>query len=134
MERTNARYLQSLPERIDLVTIDVVFISLRLILPMVRRWLSDAGQVIALIKPQFEAGRRQVAKGGVVRDEQVHRAVLSSVLEWAADRDWFLRGLTRSPIKGAKGNVEFLAWLSSVPGEALIDLPGAIDEVMLWQD
>jgi 23S rRNA (cytidine1920-2'-O)/16S rRNA (cytidine1409-2'-O)-methyltransferase len=135
MERTNARYLQSLPERIDLVTIDVVFISLRLILPMVRRWLSDTGQVIALIKPQFEAGRRQVAKGGVVRDEQVHRAVLSGVLGWAADRDWFLQGLTRSPIKGAKGNVEFLAWLSSsASGEVLIDLPGAIDEVMLQQD
>jgi len=134
MERTNARYLQRLPEPIDLATIDVAFISLRMILPAVRRWLSDEGQVVALIKPQFEAGQRQVGRGGVVRDERVHRAVLSSVLRWAADNEWFLKGLLRSPLKGPKGNIEFLAWLSMAPVNPAIDWLQEIDEVMLGQD
>ncbi|RLC56795.1 MAG: TlyA family rRNA (cytidine-2'-O)-methyltransferase, partial [Chloroflexota bacterium] len=84
MERTNARYLESLPEPVDLVTVDVSFISLGLILPMAVRWLKPGGQVVALIKPQFEAGRREVGKGGVVRDPQVHRRVLERVLDIAA--------------------------------------------------
>ncbi|MEA3340772.1 MAG: TlyA family RNA methyltransferase, partial [Chloroflexota bacterium] len=75
MERTNARYLEDLPEPVDLVTADVAFISLRIILPVAARWLRPDGQVVALIKPQFEAGRREVRKGGVVRDPDVHRRV-----------------------------------------------------------
>jgi 23S rRNA (cytidine1920-2'-O)/16S rRNA (cytidine1409-2'-O)-methyltransferase len=111
MERTNARYVDSLPEPIDLVTIDASFISLKLLLPQVARWLRPTGQVIALIKPQFEAGREQVGKGGVVRDVRTHRAVLRDILEWVVQNGWQLRGLTRSPIKGPKGNIEFLVWL-----------------------
>ncbi len=133
MERTNARYLSSIPELVNLATIDVAFISLRLILPQVKRWLCPAGQVVALIKPQFEAGRGQVGKGGVVRDERTHRAVLCAVLEWAQRNEWLLMGLTRSPIKGSKGNVEFLAWLgidTQAPGIPVID---AIDKALAEQ-
>lgn len=129
MERTNARYLERLPEAIDLVTIDVSFISLRLILPQAIEWLAAGGQVIALIKPQFEAGPDRVGKGGVVRDEDTRRAVLREVLSWALAHGWSLFGLTTSPIKGAKGNVEFLAWLGT-DRPAILDLEQAINDVV----
>jgi len=111
MERTNVRYLESLPEPVDLVTIDVSFISLRLVLPAALRVLSGSGQVIALIKPQFEAGREQVGKGGVVRDRKVHRQVLLEVLEAARELGLVPLGLVPSPLRGPAGNVEFLAHL-----------------------
>ncbi|HET89806.1 MAG TPA: TlyA family RNA methyltransferase [Chloroflexi bacterium] len=110
MERVNARYLENLPELVALVTIDVSFISLALILAMVPGWLHPEGQVIALIKPQFEAGRRSVGKGGVVRDPAVHRQVLRRVLSAAAAEGLWLHGLMPSPLRGPAGNVEFLAW------------------------
>lgn len=112
MERTNARYLASLPEPIDLATVDVSFISLELVLPRVVNWLKPAGDIIALIKPQFEAGREEVGKGGVVKDPQVHRAVLDKILAWALDHGLAVRGLIASPLTGPAGNVEFLAHLS----------------------
>ena len=115
MERVNARYLETLPEAVDLVTIDASFISLRLILPAVQGWLAPDGRVVALIKPQFEAGRDKVEKGGVVRRRETHRAVLDGVLSWAAAHGWQVRGLTRSSIKGPKGNIEFLAWWGLAP-------------------
>jgi 23S rRNA (cytidine1920-2'-O)/16S rRNA (cytidine1409-2'-O)-methyltransferase len=121
MDRTNARYLETLPEPIDLVTIDVSFISLKLILPAVQGWLRDLratsprperGHIVALIKPQFEAGREQVGKGGVVRSPGTHRLVLEDITGWADEQGLVLRGLITSPITGAAGNVEFLAhWL-----------------------
>ncbi len=111
MERVNARYLQSLPEQVDLVTIDASFISLRLLLPAAARVLAKGGRLIALIKPQFEAGQRLVGKGGVVRKPEVHRLVLHRVIEDANATGWRLLGLTRSPITGPKGNVEFLMLL-----------------------
>jgi len=110
MERINARYLERLPEPVDLVTIDVSFISLRLILPRAVGWLRPAGHVVALIKPQFEAGRREVEKGGVVRDPAVHRAVLERVIRVADELGLGLGGLMVSPLRGPAGNVEFLAW------------------------
>jgi 23S rRNA (cytidine1920-2'-O)/16S rRNA (cytidine1409-2'-O)-methyltransferase len=110
MERTNARYVVSLPETVSLVTIDVSFISLSLILPVVVDWLEPSGQVVALIKPQFEAGRRDVGKGGVVRDPEVHRAVLENVLGVAPGLGLGLRGLIPSPLRGPAGNIEFLGW------------------------
>jgi len=119
MERTNARYLTTLPEPIDLATIDVSFISLRLVLPAVMGWLKPDGHIIPLIKPQFEAGRHQVGKGGVVRDEVVHRQALRSVLGWAADHGLYLQGLIRSPLTGPAGNIEFLAHLTREPGQPL---------------
>lgn len=116
MDRTNARYLERLPEPVDLATIDVSFIPLKLILPAVTGWLRPGGQIVALIKPQFEAGRGQVGKGGVVRDSAIHRAVLCDITGWAEARGLGLMGLLRSPLTGPAGNVEFLAhW---VPGRA----------------
>ena len=116
MDRTNARYLENLAEPVHLATIDVSFISLKLILPAVLGWLGEGGQIVALVKPQFEAGRGQVGKGGVVRDPGVHQQVLENLTTWAASGGMGLIGLTRSPITGPAGNVEFLAhW---VPGRA----------------
>ena len=116
MDRSNARHLAELPEPVDLATIDVSFISLRLILPAVRGWLHPEGQIVALIKPQFEAERDQVGKGGVIHDPAVHRAVLDNILTWAESQDWGLQGLVRSPITGPAGNIEFLAHWK--PGQA----------------
>ena len=127
MERTNARHLAALPETVDLVTVDVSFISLRLILPQVQKWLSDAGQVVMLIKPQFEAGRNHVGRGGIVRNTSTHRAVLEGVLEWGIRNGWVLCGLVPSPIKGAKGNVEFFAWLSLDRSAVSVDPHAAIE-------
>lgn len=127
LERTNARYVESLPEPVELVVIDVSFISLRLILPAVARWLSPAADVVALIKPQFEAGPESVGKGGIVRDAAVRRRVLEEVLGWAVGNGWGVAGLTLSSIQGADGNVEYLAWLrpsgtSTAPTELIDNL------------
>ncbi len=113
MERTNARYLQpdTLGELADVATIDVAFISLLKILPAVRRCLQPAGEVIALVKPQFEAGPARVGSRGVVRNPAVHRDVLQEVIAAAADQGWQVYGLTASPISGPEGNREFLLWL-----------------------
>jgi 23S rRNA (cytidine1920-2'-O)/16S rRNA (cytidine1409-2'-O)-methyltransferase len=133
MERTNARYLEALPEEVTLVTIDASFISLRLLLAVAQRWLAPGGQVVALIKPQFEAGREKVEKGGVVRNAQTHRQVLQSVLTWARDEGWIVRGLVRSPIKGPKGNIEFLVWLGTDAQESVLSIDLAIEQVMSQQ-
>lgn len=135
MERTNARYLEALPEPVSLVTIDASFISLTLILPQVQKWVAPGGQVVALIKPQFEAGPERVGKGGVVRDQDVHRDVLLTTLTWAQEHGWRILGLTRSPITGPKGNVEFLAWLGGAMGQepmepGIADLDGLVDAVI----
>jgi 23S rRNA (cytidine1920-2'-O)/16S rRNA (cytidine1409-2'-O)-methyltransferase len=108
MERTNARYLSALPEPVDLVTIDASFISLKLIFPAVVKWLNSPARVIALVKPQFEAGKDQVGKGGVVRDRAVHRHVLETVIAGAGQNDLELLGLIPSPVTGPAGNREFL--------------------------
>jgi 23S rRNA (cytidine1920-2'-O)/16S rRNA (cytidine1409-2'-O)-methyltransferase len=128
MEETNARHVERLPEPASLVVIDASFISLKILLPVVKGW-GGGGDVIALIKPQFEAGRKESAKHkGVIRDPEVHRAVLTDVLTFAQAQDFGVRGLARSPVLGPKGNVEFLAWLA-ITGEKFPDLTGLIDEV-----
>ena len=127
LERTNARYVESLPEPVELVVIDVSFISLRIILPAVAQWLGPAADVIALIKPQFEAGPESVGKGGIVRDAAVRRRVLADVLGWASAHNWGVGGLVRSSLVGGDGNVEYLVWLR--PGGASADLVGLIDSV-----
>lgn len=111
LERTNARHLVELPEPVSFVGIDVSFISLKLILPAVKKWLAAEADIVALIKPQFEAGPRQVGKGGIIKDTAVHEAVLTDILEWATNHDLAPVALMRSPVKGTDGNVEFLAWL-----------------------
>ena len=118
LERTNVRYLEALPGnvQVDLAVVDVSFIGLTLVLPAVARFLRPAGRVIALVKPQFEAGRDQVGKGGIVKDPAVHRQVLERLLGWVSHHGWSVRGLIPSPITGSKGNVEFLCLLAR--GEA----------------
>lgn len=114
MEGTNARFLDHLPEPVDLVVIDASFISLKMLLPVVKNWFSlQGGAVVALIKPQFEAGRQAVARGkGVVRDQQLHRQVLGEVLSFAQQAGFQVNGLIRSPLLGPKGNAEFLVYLA----------------------
>ncbi|MHB1131440.1 MAG: TlyA family RNA methyltransferase [Chloroflexota bacterium] len=111
LERTNARYLTTLAEPVDIATLDVSFISLTLVLPAVAGWLKPGGRAVALVKPQFEAGRGQVPRGGVVRDPAVHRQVLEKVIVWATSNGWSVAGLTTSPLLGPAGNREFLALL-----------------------
>lgn len=111
MERTNARYVADLPEPIELVVIDASFISLKLLLPVIQGWIVADGDIIALIKPQFEAGKQDVGKGGVVRDRQIHKRVIHDILEFATQQKFGVMGLTLSPLKGPAGNIEFLVWL-----------------------
>lgn len=115
LEGTNVRQLTSFAEAMDLVTIDVSFISLKVILPVVRRWLKpDQGQVIALIKPQFEAGRKEVARGkGVIRSAEIHKRVIEEIRQTIRALGFVEKGLCESPLLGPKGNKEFLIWLSN---------------------
>jgi 23S rRNA (cytidine1920-2'-O)/16S rRNA (cytidine1409-2'-O)-methyltransferase len=130
IERTNIRQLDALPDgaHADCGVVDVSFISLKLVLPAMQRLMQPHGFVVALIKPQFEAGPRDVGKGGIVRDPAVHRRVLHDILAAAHGLGLPPHGLTRSPITGAEGNVEFLAWLGGA-GPAL-DVDAAIAEVV----
>jgi 23S rRNA (cytidine1920-2'-O)/16S rRNA (cytidine1409-2'-O)-methyltransferase len=155
MEETNARFVESLPEPLGLVTIDTSFISLKILLPVVKGWTSSpspapsehplptplkgegeggrgvGGEVIALIKPQFEAGRLQSAKGeGVIRDPDIHRRVLEDVLAFARSEGYAVRGLIRSPLLGPKGNVEFLAWVD-LSGRDSVDPAATIEGVII---
>jgi 23S rRNA (cytidine1920-2'-O)/16S rRNA (cytidine1409-2'-O)-methyltransferase len=119
MERTNLRTLHELPEPIDLATLDLSFISLRLVLPAVTELLTDAGRIVALVKPQFEAGKEDVPRGGVVRDPAVWQRVLEEIM-WAAEGDdarLHAYRAIRSPILGGDGNVEFLVDLRRQKGD-----------------
>jgi 23S rRNA (cytidine1920-2'-O)/16S rRNA (cytidine1409-2'-O)-methyltransferase len=110
-ERVNIRYLETLPEKADLATIDVSFISLEKVIPPLSKLLKEGASIVALVKPQFQARRREVGKKGVVRDAQVHAAVLGRLVAWAAGRGLRLLGLTTSPLLGPAGNKEFfLLW------------------------
>ena len=115
IEGTNIRHLGALPERPRLGTVDVSFISLRLVVPALRRLLEADSSIIALVKPQFEAGRGEVGRGGVVRSEAIHRAVLERVAGWLPECGLRLGGLEASPIRGPAGNAEFLARLTPEP-------------------
>ncbi|MBJ6364229.1 TlyA family RNA methyltransferase [Paenibacillus sp. GCM10012307] len=134
MERTNFRYTK--PEDLigpapDFATIDVSFISLRIILPALAELLREGAGVVALIKPQFEAGREKVGKSGVVREAAVHREVLTQVLQHAVELGFSVEDLTYSPITGGEGNIEFLAYLKWVPGGDRIMLESQrIDEIV----
>ncbi len=132
MERTNARYVETLPEQVEIVTVDASFISLRLLLPVIKGWLAHEASIITLIKPQFEAGKQDVGKGGVVRSAEVHRRVLLDVLHAAQTEGFGVAGVIRSPLKGPAGNVEFLAWLRHTiqPDDKNLPLETLIDAVM----
>jgi 23S rRNA (cytidine1920-2'-O)/16S rRNA (cytidine1409-2'-O)-methyltransferase len=129
MERTNARYVTALAEPVTFVAIDVSFISLKLILPAVQKWLAAEADIVALIKPQFEAGRTQVGKGGVVRDVAVRQAVLTDLLTWAEGQQLAPQGLTRSAIEGSDGNVEYLVWLRPLAPTTPLDIGATIAQV-----
>jgi 23S rRNA (cytidine1920-2'-O)/16S rRNA (cytidine1409-2'-O)-methyltransferase len=130
MEETNARFVESLPEPVSLATVDASFISLKILLPVVKKWISPSpltsptgtlrslpqreGNIIALIKPQFEAGKKEVARGdGVIRDPEIHKQVLVDILSFAQKEGFQIHGLIKSPLLGPKGNAEFLVWLGN---------------------
>ena len=119
LERTNARHLttEQIPDPLDFASIDVSFISLKLILPALRPLMKENGQIAALVKPQFEAGREKVGKKGVVRDPAVHLEVLEQFLCHAREADFSVKGITFSPIRGPEGNIEYLGFLSVGAGE-----------------
>ena len=119
MERTNIRYVtpEDIGEEIDFASVDVSFISLKLVLPVAKTLLADNGEIVALIKPQFEAGREQVGKKGVVKDIKVHYEVIKKILDFARSIDLHVAGLSFSPIKGPEGNIEYLAYLKKTECE-----------------
>ena len=125
LENTNARYLDSLAEQPELVAVDVSFISLRLILPAVARWIDSSADVIALVKPQFEAGKADIGKGGIVRRSEVRRNVLLTVTAFAESIGFGAVDILRSPLAGAKGNIEYLLWLR--PEAAETDIRARIE-------
>ena len=141
MEKTNFRYVtkEQIPEPIDFASVDVSFISLTKILPPARALLREKGEMVCLIKPQFEAGREKVGKKGVVRDRKVHIEVVRAVMNFAEESGFLVKGLTYSPIKGPEGNIEYLMWLEktakSLPeddenGERTINLTADTESAM----
>ncbi|NOY64879.1 MAG: TlyA family RNA methyltransferase [Nitrospirae bacterium] len=113
VERTNIRYMDKneLPEKVDLATIDVSFISLLKVVPKVMEFLKEGGEILALVKPQFEAGRGEVEKGGIIRDEKKRLHILNKVVEGLKELGLEIKGTCTSPIKGQKGNVEYFVYL-----------------------
>ncbi len=131
LERTNARYLghEQIPEALDFASVDVSFISLRLILPPLCALMKPGAHVACLVKPQFEAGREKVGKKGVVRDPAVHREVLEHFLEHAKESGFTVIGITYSPIRGPEGNIEYLGYLEKGPWTAAaFDLQALVEE------
>jgi 23S rRNA (cytidine1920-2'-O)/16S rRNA (cytidine1409-2'-O)-methyltransferase len=122
METTNARYLTPFQQPIDLVTVDASFITLKILLPTIKTWLALPADVIALIKPQFEAGRKEAARGkGVIRDASVHRSILEETLFFSTNQGFSIEGLIQSPLRGPKGNIEFLLHLHFAEQSAAVD-------------
>lgn len=113
MEKCNIRYLDfdKVDKDIDFISIDVSFISLKLVFPVAAKMLADTGSLVCLVKPQFEAGRQQVGKGGIVKDINVHKEVIRNVVQYGIDSGLYSYGLTYSPVKGAKGNIEYLLYM-----------------------
>ena len=131
LERTNARYLsrEQVPEELSFASVDVSFISLKLILPPLAALLGEGGQAVSLVKPQFEAGREKVGKKGVVRDPAVHLEVLERYLDHAKEAGLTVLGLTWSPIRGPEGNIEYLGFLQKGGGNAPeLDLKALVEE------
>ena len=119
LERTNIRYIteEQVPDKIDFTSVDVSFISLCLVLPAIYPMLSDNGECVCLIKPQFEAGREKVGKKGVVRDISVHTEVIQKIYDFAIEKGFYVAGLDFSPIKGPEGNIEYLIYLKKNASE-----------------
>jgi 23S rRNA (cytidine1920-2'-O)/16S rRNA (cytidine1409-2'-O)-methyltransferase len=130
LERTNFRYVTDgqIPEKAHFASVDVSFISLKLILPVLRGFLTDGGEAVCLIKPQFEAGREHVGKKGVVRDESVHVRVVADICEFAQNNGFCVKGLTFSPVKGPEGNIEYLMHIIKSEA-AVIENGGYLSEI-----
>ena len=134
MEKTNIRYVtpQDIGEALDFASVDVSFISLTKVLPPVYELLKEQGQVVCLIKPQFEAGREKVGKKGVVRDPAVHREVIEKITSFASETGFALLNLEYSPIKGPEGNIEYLLYLqkkcNGLPQDGNIDINATVDQ------
>ncbi|MDO4544829.1 MAG: TlyA family RNA methyltransferase [Bacillota bacterium] len=131
MEKINIRYLEpeSIPEKADFISIDVSFISLKLVFPVAAQLLSRDGSLVCLVKPQFEAGRSQVGKKGIVRDPAVHREVIENVMDYGMENGLYAQGLTFSPVTGTKGNIEYLLFLKKSPAKEPVDA-ASIDEIV----
>lgn len=131
MEKVNIRYLD--PDLIDsdvsFISIDVSFISLKLVFPVAANLLNEDGGIVCLVKPQFEAGREQVGKKGIIRDVQVHREVLQNVIQYAENNNLYPHGLTFSPVTGAKGNIEYLLYLRKIKSDSF-DATDMIDTIV----
>ena len=132
MERTNIRYVtdEQIGEKLDFASIDVSFISLTKVLPVAFNLLKDDGEVVALIKPQFEAGREQVGKKGVVRDSKVHKEVIEKIIAFSESIGIRVKNLSFSPIKGPEGNIEFLLYLGK-SGGTIVDVDKVIEETKI---
>jgi 23S rRNA (cytidine1920-2'-O)/16S rRNA (cytidine1409-2'-O)-methyltransferase len=132
IERTNIRYIKSeqFDKLIDLATIDVSFISLDKVVPVVTSLLVSEGEILALVKPQFEASRELVGKGGVVKDPNVHRKVILNICDMAINTGLTVRGITYSPIKGPSGNIEYFLWLQKKETYGLDSIPDTIDQIV----
>lgn len=130
MEKINIRYLDTanFPEQVDFISIDVSFISVHLILPIASALLREDGSIVCLVKPQFEAGREQIGKGGIVRDKKIHKEVLLKVLRYAEEVQLSPAGLTFSPVTGAKGNIEYLLHLTKRQQDLIIDIDQVIGD------
>ena len=124
MERTNVRYItrEQIPDPIQLAVIDVSFISLRLVLPTVKSLLAPEGEVVCLIKPQFEAGKDKVGKKGVVRDPKIHEEVLLEFVKNASELGFAVKGISFSPIRGPEGNIEYLGYLTQDEDSYAVDI------------
>lgn len=131
LERTNVRYLtaEQIGQPIDFISVDVSFISLKLVLPVAKTYLKQDGEIVCLIKPQFEAGRENVGKKGVVRDKQVHIDVVKSIIDFALQNKFDVKGLSFSPVKGPEGNIEYLIYLKNGSGICEIAEDFAIETV-----
>lgn len=130
MERTNARYLtpEKLGEKVDFVSIDVSFISLDKILPAVKEISKETAEIIALIKPQFEAGKERIGKKGVVKDPKIHLDIIEDIFLLAEELGFVVHGLTYSPVKGPEGNIEYLLWLKKQGVKAEISIEELVQE------
>ena len=130
MEKTNVRDLDTdtVDSDVDFISIDVSFISLKLIFPVAAKLLADDGSLVCLVKPQFEAGRSQVGKKGIVRDASVHKEVIENVIGYGKDNGLYSHGLTYSPVTGTKGNIEYLLYMKKTPEETEPDIDGTVED------
>jgi 23S rRNA (cytidine1920-2'-O)/16S rRNA (cytidine1409-2'-O)-methyltransferase len=132
MEKTNIRYVtpEDIADKIQLSSIDVSFISLTKVLEPVKNLLDDEGEIVCLIKPQFEAGREKVGKHGVVRDAQVHREVIDKVIEYAVSIGFEVKNLEFSPVKGPEGNIEYLLHIRKHTEGIFEDIPVDVEQIV----